>query len=99
MRLLLTLAAALPLAACATTSLDSNGSPYAETDSKCDRVAAVNFVGQKATADIGAKIQKAATAQLLRWGPPNAAFTMDYRENRVNVMYDANMVITDITCG
>ena len=35
----------------------------------------------------------------LRWGPPNAAWTMDYRQDRVNVRYDERMKIVEITCG
>ena len=38
-------------------------------------------------------------AEVLRWGPPNSAWTMDYRTDRVNVRYDEARQITEITCG
>lgn len=52
-----------------------------------------------ATGETGARILSASKAKTLRWGPPNSAWTMDYRDDRVNVRYDASMVITGITCG
>ncbi len=101
MRIVILPLLAVALSACATTPSgnEAGGGTVANTGGKCDRDAAVNFLGQKVSADLGAQIQKAADARSLRWGPPNAAFTMDYREDRVNVMYDDNMVITNITCG
>ena len=41
----------------------------------------------------------ATGATSLRWGPPGAIFTMDYRQDRVNVMYDDNSMITEVRCG
>ena len=35
----------------------------------------------------------------LRWAPPRSAMTMDYRQDRVNVMYDDAYKITQVTCG
>ena len=48
---------------------------------------------------MGAAIMKDTGAQSLRWGPPESAWTMDYRPDRVNVRYDREMKITEITCG
>lgn len=65
----------------------------------CDAAPVQGLVGEKATAEIGARILAASGARTLRWGPPDSAWTMDYREDRVNVSYDADMVIERITCG
>ena len=48
---------------------------------------------------MGAAIMKDTGAQTLRWGPPDSVWTMDYRVERVNVRYDREMKITEITCG
>ena len=32
-------------------------------------------------------------------GPPRSAMTMDYRQDRVNIMYDDAYKITQVTCG
>jgi hypothetical protein len=65
----------------------------------CDAGAVQSYVGQQASGETGAAILSASKARALRWGPPNSAWTMDYREDRVNVRYDAGMTITAITCG
>jgi hypothetical protein len=65
----------------------------------CDAAPAQSFAGRGATQSVGEAILEASGARSLRWGPPNSAWTMDYREDRVNVRYDAQMIITDITCG
>lgn len=65
----------------------------------CNAAPAQYHVGHSATQSMGEAILKDAGARALRWGPPNAAWTMDYRQDRVNVQYDENMKIVKITCG
>jgi hypothetical protein len=65
----------------------------------CNAAPAQYHVGHDATQSMGEAILKDAGARTLRWGPPNAAWTMDYRQDRVNVQYDENMKIVKITCG
>jgi hypothetical protein len=65
----------------------------------CDAGPAQRHVGDDATKTKGEAILKDSGARTLRWGPPGAAWTMDYREDRVNVRYDARMKIIEITCG
>lgn len=89
---------ALPLAACADEGAESTPPPPA-TSGKCGNEGLDRFVGQKATAELGAEILAASGAKLLRWGAPNTAMTMDYREDRLTVSYDADMVITAARCG
>ena len=88
---LLTLAAgATALGGCATTTPQT---------ALCDAKPAQGFVGQKADAGSGLAIRQATGAGVLRWGPPNSAMTMDFREDRVTVAYDYAMTITMVTCG
>lgn len=100
MRALPTAAAALALAAC--TAPDTSASapiPASPERGVCDAAPVQGLVGETATAEIGAAILAQTGARTLRWGPPRSAFTMDYREDRVNVMYDDDMAIERITCG
>ncbi len=93
---------ALPLAACAGNvgpADPDTGAPPPSLDGSCDAEAAQYHVGHDATAEMGSAILKDSGAATLRWGPPNSAWTMDYRTDRVNVRYDEAQVITEITCG
>jgi len=102
MRIAILAAASLPLAACAGYSdpaeTPSDQPPQASSGA-CDAEAAQYHIGHDATEAMGAAILKDSGAETLRWGPPNSAWTMDYRANRVNVKYDEAMKITEITCG
>ncbi len=66
---------------------------------KCNAAPAQYHIGHDATQEMGAAILAESGAKTLRWGPPNSAWTMDYREDRVNVRYDENNKIVEITCG
>jgi hypothetical protein len=86
-------AGALSVAGCATT----NGTtPEGGT---CDAEGGQSFVGKRATAETGAALLRATGAKQLRWGPPNSAMTMDFRQDRLNVFYNGAMVIERVTCG
>lgn len=97
---ILAFAAALPLAACATSETPVESTPPpADGLKQCNVDAVQSYVGQTATPDLGARILKEAEGRTLRWGPPRSAMTMDYRSDRVNIMYDDAYKITQITCG
>ena len=98
--ILLAMTTALPLAACAASgpAADVPATPVAP-EMACNADPVQSLVGQKAIDAIGAQILQATGARNLRWGPPNSAWTMDYRTDRVNVSYDDQMVITRISCG
>lgn len=66
---------------------------------RCDAAPVQSYVGDRAMQVTGGMILVESGARTLRWGPPDSAWTMDYREDRVNVRYDADMTITAITCG
>ena len=95
-------AASAMLGACAGTTDEVASAPApapAETARLCDAAPAQYHVGHDATAAMGAAILKDSGARTLRWGPPRSAWTMDYRQDRVNVRYDDAMKILEISCG
>lgn len=96
---LLAIAAVLPLAACTQEKPPVESTPPPPAEMTCSAAAASSFVGQTASADVGAAIVKATGARTLRWGPPRSAMTMDYRQDRVNILYDDAYKITQVTCG
>lgn len=81
--------------ACATTS----DIPPMAGAGACDAQPLQDLVGQTVTQAVGANAMRMSGAKTLRWIPPNSAVTMDYRQDRLNISYDENSVITDITCG
>jgi Peptidase inhibitor I78 family len=91
--------AAMTLAGCATTGSAPDQAAAPSGAMACKADAAQSYIGQQASQVTGTAILKDSGARTLRWGPPNSAWTMDFREDRVNVRYDDTMKITDITCG
>lgn len=94
-------AVAMAIAGCTATDADGIASAVPDGDSSrmCNAASVQTHVGQTVTDDLGATILAASNARSLRWGPPRSVWTMDYRQDRVNVQYDDKMVITAITCG
>ena len=93
---------ALSLAACGGYGEPGSTSapePKPMPQGNCDAEPANQFIGQTATAAIGAQIQAATGARIFQWVPVDSAVTMDYRPDRVRVTYDRDMKITAITCG
>lgn len=99
MRKVLAVFSILPLAACATAYGPGDVAEAPSSGSLCDAAAAQGHIGHDATEAMGAAILKDSGARTLRWGAPGAMWTMDYRQDRVNVRYDEAMTITEITCG
>ncbi len=90
----------LPLAACAGANGEGPAtSPPATAEGPCRNDPVAGFVGQAATAELGAQMLAASGAKTLRWGGPNTPMTMDFRPDRLTVTYDEKMVITAARCG
>lgn len=96
----------LLLGGCATTAdpvgADPNaGVPEAGSESgmTCRDEPLARYVGQVATAALGGEMLRASGARVLRWGPPGAMMTMDYRIDRLTVSYDRAYRITSARCG
>ena len=99
-RFLLAVITCPALMACSTTGTETQPTDNDMTaDRTCKADELGSFVGQKATAEIGATVMERSGARTLRWIPPNSAVTMDYREDRLNIEYDDNMMITRVNCG
>ena len=93
----LTIAAAL--AAC-TSAPAVDGKPIPRPPKgECDASRVQEFIGQRATAELGERLLREARARVLRWVPPNTAVTMDYQFDRLTVSYDQDMIIERISCG
>ena len=92
---------AIGLAGCSTTASEPPADLVTDAPGamRCNPDPVQRFVGQPADAATGAAILKDSGAGTLRWGPPGGAWTMDFREDRVNVQYDAAMIIEQVTCG
>jgi hypothetical protein len=96
--------AAIGLSGCSANT-QNNGPDLAEAVPRapapmiCNAPAAQYHVGHDATQAMGQAVLKDSGARTLRWGPPDGAWTMDYRQDRVNVRYDDKMKIVEITCG
>ncbi|PDH63459.1 MAG: peptidase inhibitor I78 [Sphingomonadaceae bacterium MED-G03] len=99
MRVALTGWMALALAGCAGANGPSPQTPPTAAEGPCRHDDLDRFVGQKASADIGAQLLAASGAKTLRWGGPGMAMTMDFRADRLTVSYDEAMTITSARCG
>lgn len=90
---------ALGLSACEGQTVTGPPLQPVSADAKCDPAPGQAFVGKTLTAELGQQIFTATGANLLRWGPPRMALTMDYRPGRVTISYDDRMTITKVACG
>ena len=90
--------AALSLAACATVPADGEP-PAREPEQTCKTEPGQRFLGQRATADVGAAILTATGASRIRWVPPRTAITMEFAYDRVTVSYDDDYRIGSVNCN
>ena len=65
----------------------------------CDANRARSLVGRPATSELGAEALRLSGARTIRWMPPGAVVTMDYREDRLNIELDAQNRVTRFHCG
>ena len=92
------LAIAVPalLTACAAAQPPVHGMTQGH---RCQSEMAGSFVGRTATSETGAAILEATHAAILRWAPPGAMLTMDYRYDRVTVRIGPDGRIGSVSCG
>jgi hypothetical protein len=95
------LAAAALLAACSTAAAPPPGPPaHGETPGHlCTTAGTAQFIGQVRSDSLGAAITRVTNAAVLRWAPPGAMLTMDYRADRVTVRLDPSNRVTQVKCG
>lgn len=65
----------------------------------CNAAGAKALIGRQRSSARGAEALRLTGARSIRWIPPGAAVTMDYREDRLNIELDSNNRITAIRCG
>lgn len=99
-RLVISFTALTSLVACSTLSTEGEPDLRArEPSQQCDAATVQEYLGQRATQELGAILLQRSGAQTLRWVPPNTAVTMDFRPDRLTVSYDDMMMIERISCG
>lgn len=90
----------IALAGCVSAQTGvANPSTNPTTGEACRSEQLNQFVGQKADAELGAKMMDVSGARVLRWVAPGMAVTMDFRADRLTVTYDENFMITQASCG
>lgn len=97
----LLLAACQPVPVAQTTPppMRNEDAPIDLSAGICRAEAARRFVGRRATAALGADALKATGATTLRWAPPDAALTMDYRRDRLTITTNADTIVARVACG
>jgi peptidase inhibitor I78 family protein len=100
MRKFVALAPAL-LAACSTAPAAPADPPArGETPGHaCTPEGLDQFVGKTRSDAVEADIKRVSNAAVVRWAPPGAMMTMDFRADRVTAWLDAANTITKIRCG
>jgi hypothetical protein len=58
-----------------------------------------SYIGQPASADLGARLMGASTARVLRWVPHGSMVTMEHRADRLTVWLDSGNRVQRLTCG
>lgn len=84
------------LAACATIG------PAATPETpggKCNKDGLQQFVGQPATAELGARVRSVSGSKTLQWVAAGSMVTMDFREDRVRVYLDEQNRVQRLSCG
>lgn len=90
----------LAFAGCAAQDRQTVGIDQVPPGSVCTQSAALNsFIGQPASADLGARMMSAARARSLRWVPHGGVITMDYSATRLTVRLDPQGRVESATCG
>ena len=92
------LALALLLTGC--MPMDTPAVPAAVgEEGRCNLRALQALVGREGSAELGAEALRLSGAAVLRWKPPGAVVSMDFRTDRLNVELDAAGRVTEFGCG
>ena len=95
---------ALGLSACANPAQEApyTTTPVPEKEAggvECSAESAQYAVGQKSSVGLATELMKKTGSKTLRWIPPRSMVTADFRFDRLNIVYDDAMVITQVSCG
>ena len=92
--------AALATGACATVPAETDVPVHGEVAGyDCRKPSERDFIGQPATAELGARMLAEARARTIRWVPHGAAVTMEFNPSRLTVQLDPQNRIASISCG
>ena len=87
-------------AGCAAQDRQVVGIDQVPPGSVCTASGALNsFVGQPASAELGARMMAASRARTLRWVPYGGVVTMDYSPSRLTVRLDQQNRVESAACG
>lgn len=84
--------------AAAFEKVDSAPPPPATSD-RCNAAAADEAIGRKDTPALRAETARRVGHARIRWLPPGAMVTQDWREDRLNIDIDAGGVVVRARCG
>jgi hypothetical protein len=87
----------LSVAACSTTA--PIAPPNHSDMGMCTADQVGQFIGQPATGELGADIQRATGAKVFRWLPRGTVVTMEYRGDRANAFLDEQNKVERVTCS
>lgn len=73
--------------------------PYPPRPMQCQADPGQRFVGQAASDDVVEQAKAATGANTVRVLEPGMAATMDFRDDRLNLMLDEHGAIAKVTCG
>lgn len=93
---LLVLLSLLPASAC---TVAESAPPGGLPEGPCRNEPLAQFVGQPATADLGARMMAASGAKVLRWVPKGGVITMDFSPARLTVQLDGANRVEAARCG
>ncbi|HEX9933414.1 MAG TPA: I78 family peptidase inhibitor [Allosphingosinicella sp.] len=98
---LATTAAATLLIGCATAAPPAppEEQPVPEHGAgSCNAEAARGLVGRQRSDAVGAEALRLSGARTLRWLAPDSLYTMDLRQDRINIDVNANGRVTGLRC-
>src|SRR5688572_27932170 len=91
---------ALALAGCATAAPPAPDVPiHGEVPGYTCRDPGDGFVGQVATAELGARLLAQSGARTLRWVAHGSMITMEFSPSRLTVHLDAGGRVERVSCG
>lgn len=96
MRFSATLPVFFAVSACAAASPPGNSEP---TGGVCLSEALGQFIGRRASAQLGSDMLRASGARVIRWVPLGGAVTMDFSPARLTVQLDGANRVQSLTCG
>lgn len=87
---------ALALSGCAPVESQT---PVGVVQRICDVSALGDLVGKAGTSELGVEALRRSKSGTVRWIRPGMAVTMDFRQDRLDIVLDAKNLVTEFKCG